>query len=182
MTRAAWLDGLWLLVPAGAANMAPVLAARLVPSWTKPIDFGCRLNGQRLFGAHKTWRGLLAGVAAASLALATLDVLAGRVPAIRRLLPDAQLDAPLLTGAWIGLGALMGDLAKSFIKRRLGIRPGRAWFPFDQLDWLLGAILFARAVAPLAPAQAQRVLAVGLASHVVVHALGRAVRLNRSWI
>lgn len=182
MPTPAWLDGLWLLVPAGAANMAPVLAARLFPSWNMPVDFGCLLGGQRLLGAHKTWRGMLAGVAAASLALALLDLLARRFPAARRLLPDTQLDAPLLIGAWIGLGALTGDLVKSFFKRRLGIRPGRTWFPFDQLDWLFSALLFAHPVAPLAPGQALSVLAVGLALHVAVHALGRALGLNRSWI
>src|SRR4051812_27852644 len=56
--------------------------------------------------------------------------------------------SPLL-GAWIGLGALSGDLVKSFAKRRRGILPGQAWIPFDQIDWLLGALAFAAPVLRL---------------------------------
>jgi CDP-diglyceride synthetase len=37
---------------------------------------------------------------------------------------------------------MTGDAVKSFFKRRLGITPGKSWFPFDQLDFVLGAILF----------------------------------------
>jgi len=47
----------------------------------------------------------------------------------------------VLLGALMGGGALTGDLVKSFIKRRLDIPPGRPWFPWDQLDWIMGAML-----------------------------------------
>jgi CDP-2,3-bis-(O-geranylgeranyl)-sn-glycerol synthase len=43
-------------------------------------------------------------------------------------------------GLLFGLGAMGGDSVKSFIKRRIGIPPGRPWVPFDQLDFVLGAL------------------------------------------
>ena len=50
-------------------NSAPVVVARLAGArgaW--PIDGGLVLrDGQRLLGAHKTWRGLVAGVAAGAI-------------------------------------------------------------------------------------------------------------------
>ena len=40
-----------------------------------------------------------------------------------------------------GTGAMSGDGAKSFVKRRLGIAPGHRWVPADQLDFVVGALL-----------------------------------------
>ena len=42
----------------------------------------------------------------------------------------------------MGFGALTGDLAKSFFKRRIGIKPGAKFIPFDQMDFVLGAFIF----------------------------------------
>ncbi len=47
---------------------------------------------------------------------------------------------PLL-GPAFGIGAMGGDSAKSFVKRRMGIAPGAPWIPIDQLDFVAGALL-----------------------------------------
>lgn len=52
----------------------------------------------------------------------------------------------LLYGTAFGAGALLGDLIKSFFKRRLNIAPGKPFIPFDQLDFVFGALI---AVSPL---------------------------------
>ena len=41
-----------------------------------------------------------------------------------------------------GGGALFGDAFESAIKRRLGKKEGVAWVPFDQVDFVLGALVF----------------------------------------
>ena len=41
----------------------------------------------------------------------------------------------------MGFGALLGDLIESFFKRQVGIGSGKPWFPFDQIDWVLGSPL-----------------------------------------
>ncbi|MBI3028400.1 MAG: CDP-archaeol synthase [Candidatus Rokubacteria bacterium] len=43
----------------------------------------------------------------------------------------------------MGGGALAGDLGKSFFKRRLDIASGKPLFPFDQLDFVVGALAVA---------------------------------------
>jgi CDP-2,3-bis-(O-geranylgeranyl)-sn-glycerol synthase len=43
----------------------------------------------------------------------------------------------------MGVGALAGDATESFFKRRRGIERGRPWPGFDQLDFLVGAWVFA---------------------------------------
>ena len=107
---------LWSLLLLLVANGAPVLASKLLAdraAW--PIDAGLVLaDGRPLLGASKTWRGLLAAMLATALAGGLLGVGWG-------------------LGAWFGLLAMLGDLAASFTKRRLGIPPsGRARF-LDQL-------------------------------------------------
>jgi CDP-archaeol synthase len=50
--------------PAYAADVSPIRAERLLPRFDVPIEGGTKLRGQPLLGAHKTWRGFLACVAA----------------------------------------------------------------------------------------------------------------------
>ena len=40
------------------------------------------------------------------------------------------------------LGALGGDAIESFFKRRVGIKAGNPWFFFDQVDYIIGGLLF----------------------------------------
>jgi CDP-2,3-bis-(O-geranylgeranyl)-sn-glycerol synthase len=40
----------------------------------------------------------------------------------------------------ICFGALFGDITKSFFKRRVGKNRGEDWIPFDQIDFIAGAL------------------------------------------
>ena len=44
--------------------------------------------------------------------------------------------------ASISFGALIGDIIESFFKRRIGKGRGEDWIPFDQIDFILGALFF----------------------------------------
>ena len=46
-----------------------------------------------------------------------------------------------LIGALAALGALLGDLLGSFIKRRINFKPGEPSPILDQLDFILGALI-----------------------------------------
>ena len=82
----------------------------------------------------------------------------------------------ILLGALMGGGALIGDLAKSFIKRRLDVPPGKPWFPWDQLDWIAGAMLLSSIVyvPPARTAAVTALLYVGvhLCSDRIVYRMG----------
>lgn len=113
----------WLLIPAALANMAPVFAARYnwLPALNIPIDNGLIWHDTRLLGDKKTIRGfIIAGLAAALVGL---------------------FRGAILQSTIIGLSALLGDAAFSFFKRRLGIPPGSSWVPFDQIDFVIGALI-----------------------------------------
>ena len=48
----------------------------------------------------------------------------------------------MLIGGVLATGALIGDIAKSFVKRRLGRKPGSMFQPWDGIDYMIGAIIF----------------------------------------
>ncbi len=126
---------LWYL-PAFVANAAPVLIARI--SFIRSINTPIWPRG---LGAHKTWAGLLGGVLA--------GVAAGWIVHAFDVLPSSMNDdgtfvpvSWLLWSALISLGALIGDIVKSYAKRRIGIAPGNAWPVIDGIDYVVGALLF----------------------------------------
>jgi CDP-2,3-bis-(O-geranylgeranyl)-sn-glycerol synthase len=128
-------ESLLLFLPAGIANMAPLIANKLpyVNRWHTPMDFGHSFRGIRIFGANKTWRGLVSATIAGTLVGALFH---------DKFFPDIEWSTYLLQCAAISAGALIGDAAKSFFKRQRGVPPGSTWFPFDQIDFIIGALIF----------------------------------------
>jgi len=130
----------WAMLPAYVPNNAAVLAGG-----GRPIDGGRTWGGSRLLGDGKTWRGTAVGVAAgAALALllnAVPSAVIGAIPlsAGFRFPPGAVVGLPL--------GALLGDIGASFLKRRTGRERGAPFPGVDQLDFVVGALAVAAALA-----------------------------------
>jgi len=120
---------LLFIFPAYCANAAPVIFGGGLP-----MDFGKVFwDGKPLFGKNKTFRGFLAGLA--------VGTFVGFVQ-------NALFEYSVLLGFMVSLGALVGDLSESFIKRRLDIPPGSPLPIADQLDFVAGALLFSLPVSP----------------------------------
>ena len=62
----------WFLLPAAAANVAPIITNKLplLRRWQTPLDFGKTFHGKEVFGKHKSWRGLVSGIVVATITLA----------------------------------------------------------------------------------------------------------------
>jgi CDP-2,3-bis-(O-geranylgeranyl)-sn-glycerol synthase len=135
-----FITALWLFLPAAIGNAAPVFANKIpgLNRWTTPLDFGRTYQGKRIFGDHKTWRGVVTGIVAAGLTGFLQYRLSGS---------SAFAEMWTLVAAVIGFGALYGDAIESFLKRQVGVPSGQLWFPFDQVDYIVGGLI---AVAPLA--------------------------------
>jgi CDP-2,3-bis-(O-geranylgeranyl)-sn-glycerol synthase len=118
-----WISALSIIVPTYCTNGAPVIFGGGLP-----IDFGKSLpDGKRIFGDNKTVRGFLSGL-----------IIGAIVGAFGYILFSKNL----FTIAFLAsAGALFGDLAGAFLKRRLGIKPGGALPGVDQLDFVVGALL-----------------------------------------
>lgn len=136
------LKAFYFCWPAYLANMMPVIFDRLgiLKSLKKPIDGGKKLGENRLFGENKTWRGIVAGIIGGIIAafiqycLLQNDIFSN--------LAIIDYSGFIVLGLLGGLGAILGDLAKSFLKRRLSIKSGRSWPIFDQIDYIAGFFLF----------------------------------------
>lgn len=167
---------LWFFLPAGAANVAPILAAHMpwLQRFDAPIDGGAHYRGKRVFGAHKTWRGLVSGVIAGTLVLGLQQVLVGEFSWLRSLTDQVDyVSLPtLLMGPLFAVGALGGDAIESFFKRQRGIQPGRGWFPFDQTDYIIGGAITTTPFVSLSIWQYAWLLVLWLVVHVVSTVIG----------
>ncbi len=101
-----------------------------------PIDLGRSFSdGRRIFGDGKTYRGLITGIGAGILTGLILIWLYNQFPYAG--LPEHTL----LSVSLLATGALLGDLVKSFFKRRLGKERGSEWPVADQYDLVAGSFL-----------------------------------------
>lgn len=118
-----FLEAVLFIFPAYCANATPVLAGGGLT-----MDFGKNFfDGKRIFGSNKTFRGFFFGL--------TIGILVGLVELILFEYPPLFVILP-------PLGALIGDLFGAFLKRRLGIQPGDLLPLIDQIDFVVGALLF----------------------------------------
>jgi CDP-2,3-bis-(O-geranylgeranyl)-sn-glycerol synthase len=175
------LPTLWFFVPAYLANMAPVVVRGHFTWLDRPLDGGRMLWGQRLFGAHKTWRGIVAGTVV-GLAVFAAQRLLYDAGWLRELAPIDYGETPLVLGLLLGLGTGVGDAVKSFFKRRIAIAPGQSWIGFDQLDFMVGAYLFALPIHAPSILPFLLCLPVVMVGTILVTIVSYELGLKESWI
>lgn len=135
------------VIVGGALHIAAI-KTNLLPTLARwPLDAGFRWRGRRLWGANKTWRGVVVMAGATALASVVLrQALGTDLLAAHGLTFQAQ--HPLAWGSLLGLGYVAGELPNSLLKRQLDIAPGAAargrWAPLfwvlDQCDSLAGLL------------------------------------------
>lgn len=133
----------WFFTPTALANMAPVVFRNNFEFLNKPVDGGRLMGGKPLFGAHKTWRGLVVATIAGGAVYAVQYWLGLEYPAMANWFPFDVYVLPWWIGFGFGAAAILGDLIKSFFKRRVGVASGHTWFPFDQLDSIVASAILA---------------------------------------
>jgi len=136
------LQALWIIIPAYVSNASAVLVGG-----GTPIDFGKNWkDGKRILGDGKTWRGLLSGTFIGMTSGFGLVVAASYIKqSDYSYLNLTNFEGfpfmiPIIFS--ICIGALLGDIIESFFKRRIGKNRGENWIPFDQIDFILGVLLF----------------------------------------
>lgn len=170
------VTALWVMLPAYVPNNAAVLAGG-----GRPIDGGRRLGDRRLLGDGKTWRGLVAGWLAGVAVAALLTALAGDAADVLGV--DVPV-FPLLVALLFPLGAMLGDIGASFLKRRTGRERGAPFPGVDQLDFVVASLFVAFLVAPswvldtFAPGVLVVVLVLTPLLHVLTNAVGYALGLK----
>jgi CDP-2,3-bis-(O-geranylgeranyl)-sn-glycerol synthase len=137
---------IYFFMPALIANACPPLAStfNIFNGLNKPIDGGKKINGMPVLGSHKTWRGLVCEIVVCTL-LIQLFILINNYYNLS-LYQIIGLNINSINGWALGLllsiGIIVGDIGFAFIKRRLRLRPGVAFIPFDQTNYVIGAFIF----------------------------------------
>jgi CDP-2,3-bis-(O-geranylgeranyl)-sn-glycerol synthase len=160
------IEALKFIFPAYCANAAPVLAGG-----GKQMDFGRNFfDGKPIFGKNKTFRGFFFGWA--------IGVFVGLIEGM----VFGTTSFSVLFSVLTPLGALCGDLAGAFLKRRLDIAPGGLLPVIDQVDFVVGAILFSLPLAIIYWELAVAVLAITPPIHLLTNFLAYKLKLkNNPW-
>lgn len=170
------LQTAWFFLPAAFANMAPSLL-RWIPVGGQALDRGQTFRRRRLLGDHKTIRGLIVAPLIGAAVFWIQRALSNAHWSSELELVDAQT-LPLGFGAALGFGAILGDAIKSFFKRQLDIPSGKPWFPFDQMDFMIGALVVAGLFFPISFSIAGTALLLSLVVHPLANLLGYLLHLQ----
>ncbi len=155
------VEAMKFIFPAYCANAAPVIAGG-----GKPMDFGKNfLDGKRIFGKNKTFRGFFFGLA--------VGIAVGMVEWM-------LFDYPFLFSVLSPLGALLGDLTAAFLKRRLGIAPGGLFPIVDQIDFVVGALVLSLPLAILYWELAVAVIIITPPIHLLTNFLAYKLKLKKN--
>lgn len=170
LSRGGFKTSMWLeLIAESLIYIFPAYSANAVPvvfGGGQPLDFGKTLKDSRpVFGAHKTFRGFSAGLVIGTLVGVAESLIFSKY-------------SPLL-GLLLSIGALVGDLAGAFIKRRLGLAPGALMPILDQIDFVLFALLFSVLVAPPTLDMALVIVALTIPIHVLTNFLAYLLHIKK---
>ncbi len=148
-------SALYFFIPAYVANTFACILGK-----GRPIDLGKNfIDKRRIVGDGVTIRGSLSGIACGIIAGAIL-----------------QMD--LLLVFLLSSGAIAGDAAGSFIKRRLNMGRGAPAPGLDQLNFVAGGLLFASPVVRI-PLQWVLVLIVFTPiGHLIVNKTGYRLKVK----
>ncbi len=116
------------VIPLYISNSSPVFLHGKIP-----LDFNLKFNQKRILGDGKSILGTMVGIIAGTFA----GTLFSFFFQINTLIPNYFALAFLLS-----FGAMFGDIVESFFKRRIGLKRGEKWLIFDQVDFIIGGLLF----------------------------------------
>lgn len=173
----ALLSTVWFLVPAGVANMAAGVSGKFWPKFNLPLDLGYKFRDKRIFGDHKTVRGILIGTIFGYVTYIFQNYLISNVTILKTVTIN-NFSNNYILGFVLPMGALFGDAIKSFFKRQLGIISGKSWFPFDQVDWVLGALIALFIFVRFDIFFALLTITVGLVLHIAIKVIGYTIHLQ----
>lgn len=133
------------------------------------MDFGRNfVDGKRIFGDNKTFRGFFFGWGVGF-----------GVGLVEGLVFGFQ-NYPVLFALLIPFGALLGDLTGAFIKRRIGIKPGGLLPIVDQIDFVVGAVVFSIPLALISWEVVATVLLITPPIHLFTNFLAYKIKLKKN--
>ncbi len=166
---------IYFMLPAYLAN-----ASALAFGGGIPVDFRRKfIDGRRIIGDGVTWRGTIIGTSIGAL-IGLLQGIAGEMGLAYGILPDNIIQGTLL-GFFLGGGALIGDAFGSFLKRRLRIERGRPIPLLDQLDLVIGALIFASIVVVIPFDMLLLLSVISIILHLFANIIAYLIGIKNVW-
>lgn len=158
-----------------------------------PMDAGKSLkDGNRIFGDNKTWKGFIGYIILNVICMVLLGLLCVSIGIEEyNMLYDGISNTPLnncLLGFLLGLAYGLFELPNSFMKRRLGIVPGKSltgvkkvFFVFlDQADSVFGCVLVVCMFHPMSMGFYIMYVLVGAVTHILINLLLYLLKLRKN--
>ncbi len=182
--------------------LGPILAGIVNSIWCKTGYWKCLqcpmdgekvfFDNKRIFGDNKTWKGFIGyivfniigmvlwGLFCKGLGIESYNMFYGST--------ENTVGSNLIIGFLLGLAYGVFELPNSFLKRRLGIVPGksisgfrRAFFVFfDQADSVFGCVLVVCLYAPMTVGFYFVYVVVGAVTHILINMLLYAMKLRKN--
>ncbi|MEM2236917.1 MAG: CDP-2,3-bis-(O-geranylgeranyl)-sn-glycerol synthase [Candidatus Caldarchaeum sp.] len=167
-----FLQGLAYIFPAYVSNATPVVVSKMLKK-LHPIDGGhVFFDGRRIFGDGKTVEGFVSGTAVGFVAGFLISYFIPWLLSVS----EAFL---------LAVGALLGDIAGAFIKRRAGLRTGSPAPLLDQLGFLAAALALVHFTVGLPgwldALTVMALLALTFFMHMATNAAAYFLRLKDRW-
>lgn len=164
---AAVLHALYFFIPAYVANTCACLLGG-----GKPLDHGRTFSdGRRILGDGVTIRGSFLGIMSGVTAGVLMAYFEGFAA-------SPQGTEKILLAFLLSTGAIAGDAAGSFIKRRLNIARGAPAPVLDQLNFVIGGLLFASLIYPIKLETILILLILTPIGHLMVNFTGYHLKLK----
>ncbi len=162
------VDSLIVFIPVYLGNMIPPVAAVAELPFGNPVS-------ERLMGRNKTFRGLYSGIVGGMIGGVLLCWFGVGW------FGSQSYCFAVTVGGFMGLGAILGDMAGSCLKRRLRIRPGRPFVPLDQIDFIFGGSCLALPFMPISITDFLIAILVTPVLHLFVNVLAFHLRIKNVW-
>ena len=152
------------------------------------MDLGLCLRGKRLFGDHKSWRGLTINVVFCTIGSTVQAWFQGEDLLPRWLFLMDYTRYGFLVGILLGLGMTLGELPNSFLKRQLDIPPGKSkkgflgviFFLYDQVDLTIGIWIFLFFLVKPSLLMVVLSLLLTLLLHVAISIVGYLLKMRKT--
>lgn len=190
-----------LIVKMYMTLLGPILAGivnsifcklNLFSSLKKPLDFNIKIKGKRIFGDNKTWKGLI-GYIIFNIIFMILVGIIFKACNIEKLNffyinHTNSISYNILVGLLLGLFYALFELPNSFLKRRLGITPGKTingpkkyFFVFlDQADSVFGVALVVWMFYPIGIRIYLLYVLLGAITHLIINMLLYFLHLRKN--
>ena len=183
------------LVPVILAGILNMIWVKLpiLKFLSKPVDFGRNfVDGRRIFGDNKTWKGI-AGYLIFNTLFAVIWGVVCRQAGINSWnffywRHENTFAYNLLIGFLLGLGYSLFELPNSFLKRRFDIKPGKSvsgftkvFFIFlDQADSIFGVALVVWLFCDIGVLCYLLYVLIGAATHLILNMLLYFMKLRKN--